>query len=358
MKSLKRPAAAEFPESCTGWPAFAAPSTEPFQTTRRRALRLLLAVPAALAAASPSALLADDAWPSRPIRLLVPFPVGGAADIVARLLAADMATTLGKPVVVENRSGASGNIAMDAAARSAPDGYTILLASASLAINKSLIKSTPFDPEKDFTPISLVAMVPSVLLVPASLPVRTLDELVRLAKENAGSVNYGSNGVGTTQHLAAVMLGLRTGAQLTHVPYKGADGLMPDLIAGRIQMSFNNVASALPYLKAGTLRALAVGLPKRWPDLPDVPTFEEAGLADMEVSSWVGLFGPAGLPPPVVDKLQAAAAGSVSKPEIREKILTGGNLPVGGTAPELRKFVSDEIVRWRNAIDASGARPE
>ncbi len=325
---------------------------------RRRVLRLLVALPASVTAATPGRVLAQEPWPSRPIRLLVPFPVGGAADIVARLLAADMTASLGKPVVVENRAGASGNIAMDAAARSAPDGYTILLASASLAINKSLIKATPFDPEKDFTPISLVAMVPSVLLVPASLPVRTLDELVRLAKEKPGTVNYGSNGVGTTQHLAAVMLGLRTGADLTHVPYKGADGLMPDLIAGRIQMSFNNVASALPYLKAGTLRALAVGLPDRWPDLPDVPTFEQAGLTDMEVSSWVGLFGPAGLPPDVTAKLQAAVSGSVSRPEIREKILTGGNLPVGGTAPELRKFVSDEIVRWRNAIDASGARPE
>src|SRR5690606_25264377 len=160
---------------------------------RRRMLRLLAALPASVTAATPGRVLAQEPWPSRPIRLLVPFPVGGAADIVARLLAADMTASLGKPVVVENRAGASGNIAMDAAARSAPDGYTILLASASLAINKSLIKATPFDPEKDFTPISLVAMVPSVLLVPASLPVRTLDELVRLAKEKPGTVNYGSN---------------------------------------------------------------------------------------------------------------------------------------------------------------------
>jgi tripartite-type tricarboxylate transporter receptor subunit TctC len=321
-------------------------------------IRLIRTVPVLLAALAAAPASQAQEYPTKPIRLLVPFPVGGAADIVARMLAADMSATLGKPVVVENRGGASGNIAMDAAARSAPDGYTLLLASASLAINKSLIKATPFDPEKDFTPISLVAMVPSVLLVPASLPVNSLDELVKLAKAKPDTINYGSNGVGTTQHLASVMLGLRTGASLTHVPYKGADGLMPDLVAGRIQMSFNNVASALPYLRAGTLKALAVGLPERWPSLPDVPTFAEAGLTDMDVSSWVGLFGPAGLPAAVTGKVQAAVAASLKNPQTREKILTGGNLPVGGTSAELSSFLASEISHWRKAIQASGARPD
>ncbi|MEO7242193.1 MAG: tripartite tricarboxylate transporter substrate binding protein [Variovorax sp.] len=321
-------------------------------------IRLICAVPVVLAALAAAPAIQAAEYPNKTIRLLVPFPAGGAADFVARLLAADMSGTLGQTIVVENRAGASGNIGMDAAARSTPDGYTLLLASASLAINKSLIKATPFDPEKDFTPISLIAMVPSVLLVPASLSVNSLDDLVKLAKAKPDTINYGSYGIGTTQHLASVMLGLRTGAHLTHVPYKGADTMMPDLIAGRIQMSFNNVASALPYLKSGTLKALVVGLPERWPSLPDVPTFTEAGLTDMDVSSWVGLFGPAGLPATVVEKVQAAAAASLKNPVTREKILAGGNLPVGGTSAQLSQFVSSEIVHWRKAIEASGAKAE
>jgi tripartite-type tricarboxylate transporter receptor subunit TctC len=322
----------------------------------RRAV-CLASVALAAAGRSAGALAQASGYPTKTVRMLVPFPVGGAADIVARMIAADMSASLGQSVVVENRSGASGNIAMDAAARSAPDGYTILLASASLAINKSLIKATPFDPQKDFTPISLVAMVPSVLLVPGSLPVKSVSEFIAWAKSRPEPVAYGSNGVGTTQHLAATMFGQRTGVKLNHVPYKGVDGLMPDLIAGRIQMSFNNVASALPHLRSGALRALAMGLPKRWPGLPDVPVFAEVGLADFDVSSWVGLFGPAGVPAPVVARLERAAIDSVARTETRERIVTGGNSPVGGTAAELGKFLAGEIDHWRRAIEGAGVTP-
>ena len=211
-------------------------------------------------------------YPNKPVRILVPFPAGGAVDIIARQMTVDLATSLGQSVVVDNRPGASGNIAMGAAAKAAPDGYTLVLASASLAINKSLIKSTPFDPRKDFTPVALVAMVPSLLVVNPAFGATSVTDLVARAKANPGAVNYGSNGVGTTQHLAASAFALRTGAQITHVPYKGVDQLVPDLLSGRIQMSFNNVASMQGQLKAGTLKALAIGRATRWSDMPDTPT--------------------------------------------------------------------------------------
>ena len=195
------------------------------------------------------ALQAQD-FPTKPVRILVPFPAGGAVDIIARLMSTDMGTSLGTSVIVENRPGASGNIAFDAVAKAPGDGYTLIMASASLAINKSLIKSTPFDPRKDFTPIGLIAMVPSVLVVNKDLPVNSVQELITYGKANPDKLNYGSNGSGTTQHLAATMFALRNGLSITHVPYKGVDQLLPDLVSGRIQLSFNNVASMQSQLKA------------------------------------------------------------------------------------------------------------
>jgi len=328
---------------------------EALARTARLALQLPVAVSALGMTARAFAQSAD--FPDKTIRLLVPFSAGGAADVIARILASDMSASLGQSVIVENRPGASGNIAMGAVARASSDGYTLLMGSASIAINKALIKATPFDPQADFTPVSLVAMVPSVLLVPGSLPVATVKELIAYAKASPDTFNYGSNGVGTTQHLAAVMLGLRTGLNLNHVPYKGVDGLMPDLISGRIQMSFNNVASALPHLKSGALKALAMGLPERWLALPDVPTFAEAGLADFDVSSWVAVFAPADLAADRLSRLEASVRASIAKPETREKILTGGNLPVGGSAADLKSFLATEVKHWRDAIEASGATP-
>ena len=324
--------------------------------TRRLVLHLSAAAGTGVLASRAGAQPATD-FPTRSVRMLVPFPVGGAADIVARLLAADMGATLRQSVVVENRVGASGNIALEATARAPADGYTVVLGSASIAINPFLIKATAYDPRKDFTPIAMVAMVPSALLVSGSLGVNTLAELIALARSKPGEIAYGSNGVGTTQHLAAVMFAQRAGITLNHVPYKGADALMPDLVAGRIQMSFNNVASAQPFLKSGAIKALAVGLPKRYPTLPEVPTFEEAGLTRLDVSSWVALFGPAGLPAPVLRRLEEAVLVAMRKPEIREKVLGGGNDPVVGGSADLAKFLDQELAHWKRAIDLSGATP-
>jgi tripartite-type tricarboxylate transporter receptor subunit TctC len=310
----------------------------------------------ALAAALGTAHAQD--YPNKPVRILVPFPAGGAVDIIARLMSADMSRSLGTNVIVEPRPGASGNIAMGAAAKAAPDGYTLVLASASLAINKSLIKSTPFDPRADFTPLALVAMVPSLLVVNPAFGATSVNDLVARVKANPGSVNYGSNGVGTTQHLAATAFAQRTGAQITHVPYKGVDQLVPDLISGRIQMSFNNVASVQGQLRAGTIKALAIGRATRWSGMPDVPTYAEAGIGGLEYSSWVALLGPAGLPAPVVDKLSRAVATALGNPETREKIQAGGNEVVGGTPAALATFLAEEIDKWSRTIAAAGVQPE
>ncbi|NDH54237.1 MAG: tripartite tricarboxylate transporter substrate binding protein [Betaproteobacteria bacterium] len=297
-------------------------------------------------------------YPNKPVRILVPFPAGGAVDIIARQMTVDLANSLGQSVVVDNRPGASGNIAMGAAAKAAPDGYTLVMASASLAINKSLIKSTPFDPRKDFTPVALVAMVPSLLVVNPGFGATSVTDLVARAKANPGAVNYGSNGVGTTQHLAASAFALRTGAQITHVPYKGVDQLVPDLLSGRIQMSFNNVASMQGQLKAGTLKALAIGRATRWSDMPDTPTYAEAGIGGLEYSSWVGLFGPAGMPQAVVDKLSKAVAVALANPETRAKIQASGNEVAGGSPAELSAFLAEEISKWSKTIAAAGLQPE
>jgi tripartite-type tricarboxylate transporter receptor subunit TctC len=297
-------------------------------------------------------------YPNKPVRILVPFSAGGAVDIIARQMTVDLASSLGQSVVVDNRPGASGNIAMGAAAKAAPDGYTLVLASASLAINKSLIKSTPFDPRKDFTPVALVAMVPSLLVVNPAFGATSVTDLVARAKANPGAVNYGSNGVGTTQHLAASAFALRTGAQITHVPYKGVDQLVPDLLSGRIQMSFNNVASMQGQLKAGTLKALAIGRATRWSDMPDTPTYAEAGIGGLEYSSWVGLFGPAGMPQAVVDKLSKAVAVALANLETRAKIQASGNEVAGGSPAELSAFLAEEISKWSKTIAAAGLQPE
>lgn len=312
---------------------------------------------ALLLGATASAVQAQE-FPNKPVRILVPFPAGGAVDIIARLMSTDMATSLGTSVLVENRPGASGNIAFDAVAKAPGDGYTLIMASASLAINKSLIKATPFDPRKDFTPIALVAMVPSVLVVNKDLPVNSVQELIAYGKANPGKLNYGSNGSGTTQHLAATMFALRNGLEVTHVPYKGVDQLVPDLVSGRIQMSFNNVASMQGQLKAGTIRALAVGREQRWAGLPQLPTYAEAGIGGLEYASWVGLLGPAGLPPAVLDKIAKAVAMALANQQTRERIDAGGNELRAGTPAAFGSFFNQEIDNWAKAIAAAGLKAE
>lgn len=317
-------------------------------------LRLLLAA-CVLALAAPAAI-ADSA---APVRIVVGFPPGGAADLVARLVAEQMRARLSLTVMVDNRPGAAGTVAAELVARARPDGATLLLGSASThGINPTLMAHMPFDAQADFTPVSLVTMVPSILAVNARLPVATLGEFIAYVKARPGQLNYGSVGNGTTQHLAGVLLKNRTGAEMLHVPYRGQNMLVPALISGEIHAVFNNIVAVQPGMEAGQLRGLAVAIDERWPTLPDVPTFAEAGLADFRVSSWLALFGPAGLPADLADRYAAAVRAAVADPDVRRRLLESGNLPVGSTPAELKDFVAREIASWGAVVRASGVRIE
>ncbi|MFW7340892.1 tripartite tricarboxylate transporter substrate binding protein [Pollutimonas sp. H1-120] len=296
-------------------------------------------------------LFAANMYPSHPIRLIVPFPPGGAPDVVARLMADDMAKSLGQPIIVENKPGASANIGMSYVAKSKPDGYTIILSSASLAINKSMIKNTPFDPVDDFTPISLIAMVPSVMVVPANIPADSVQSFIDYARTHQGKLNYGTSGVGTTQHLAGVMFNKIANTDIVHIPHKGQNALVPELIAGRVQLSFNNISAVQPFVESKELKILAIALPERWSEFPDIPTFSQAGLPGFEVSSWLALFGPANLPKPILQKIYQAAKTAMDNPAIRDRVVSAGNYPVVSTPDDLKAFLDEEIGRWSKAVE-------
>lgn len=315
---------------------------------------------AALLGASVAPMAARAQQPAAgTLRLVVPFPPGGASDIIGRLVADQMRERLGLPVVVDNRAGASGNIGADIVAKARPDGMTLLLASASThGINPSLMASMPFDSRRDFTPVSLVVMVPTILVVSNSLPVRNVAELVAHARANPGKLNYGSVGNGTTQHLAGVMLGERMGLDMVHVPYRGNNLLVPELTSGQIHLAFNNIAAVQGGLDAGQLRPLAVALPQRWPTLPDVPTFAEAGMQDFQVSSWLALLGPAGMAAATAERYAGAVRDAVATPAVRAQLIQAGGLPIGSTPAETTRFIDNEITSWGRVVRAAGVRVE
>lgn len=317
-------------------------------------LRRLLVI--ALLALSVQPALAQG---SGPVRLVVGFPPGGAADVVARIVADQLRERLNITIAVDNRPGAAGNIAAEHVARARADGQTLLLASASThGINPTLMARMPFDAERDFTPVSLVTMVPSILAVNAGLPVRTLQEFVDYVKARPGQLNYGSVGNGTTQHLAGVLLRNRTGADMVHVPYRGQNLLIPALITGEIHATFNNIVAVQGGMEAGQLRGLAVAIDERWPTLPDVPTFAEAGLPDFRISSWLALMGPAGLPDAIAARYADAVRAAVAEPSVRQRLFETGNFPVGSTPAELKAFIAKEIASWGEVVRAAGVRIE
>jgi tripartite-type tricarboxylate transporter receptor subunit TctC len=251
------------------------------------AVRILRALPLAAAVAiAPCLAAAQDAWPSKPVRLILPFPPGGGTDILGRLIAERLTAGLGQPVVTENRGGAGGNVGAEAAARSAPDGYTIVLVAPSLAISPSLYSKLNYDPVRDFAPVSLVATVPNVMITHPSVPANTLAEFIQLAKTKPGAMNFGSGGSGTSNHLACELFNIVTGVKLVHVPYKGVNLAMQDVLSGQIHLVVIGVPAAAPHIKAGKLRALALVAPQRSAALPDIPTVAEAGLRDFEVTTW------------------------------------------------------------------------
>jgi len=287
-----------------------------------------------------------QAYPGKPIRFIVPYVAGGTTDLVARLVGEKVGARLGQPVVIESRPGAGGNIGMDAVAKAAPDGYTIGFGAISTnALNPHIYKSVPFDPRKDFTAISLLGTSTIVLEVSESLPVKTVPELIAYAKAHPG-LTYATAGTGTSMHLAGAMFSQMTQTGLTHVPYKGSSPAINDLLGGHIQVMFDNLPASLPHIQAGKLRALAVAGKTRSPSLPNVPTLAEAGLPGYAVEPWFGVYGPANLPAPVAQALNAAFVEALGRPDVRDKLAQAGFNPKGSSAAELQSLTQSEYERF------------
>jgi tripartite-type tricarboxylate transporter receptor subunit TctC len=297
-----------------------------------------------------SAFAQDSSYPSRPVRFILPFPPGGGTDILGRIIAERLSANLGQPVVIENRGGAGGNVGTEAAARSAPDGYTILLAAPSLAISPSLYSKLNYDPVKDFAPISLVATVPNVMVTHPSVPAQTLQEFIALARLRPGGMNFGSGGSGTSNHLAGELFNIVTGTKLVHVPYKGVNLAMNDVLSGQIHLVVIGVPVAAPHIKSGRLRALALIAPQRSAALPDVLTVSEAGLNDFEVTTWYGVLAPAGTPRPIVGRLNAELVKIMHSADTRERLAGMATDPLTSTPEEFSAYLGQEIAKWAEVV--------
>ena len=297
-----------------------------------------------------SAAGAQEAYPSRPVKFILPFPPGGGTDILGRVIAEQLSANLGQPVVTENRGGAGGNVGAEAAAHSAPDGYTIVLVAPSLAISKTLYSKLNYDPVKDFAPISLVATVPNVMITNPAVEAKNLQEFIELARSRPGAMNYGSGGAGTSNHLAGELFNIVTGTKLVHVPYKGVNLAMQGVLAGEIQLVFIGIPAALPHIKAGKLRALALVAPQRSPALPEVPTVAEAGLKDFEVTTWYGIMTPAGTPRPIVSRLNAELVKIMHTPEVKERLAGMATDPLTSTPEEFAAYLKQEIAKWGDVV--------
>ena len=297
-------------------------------------------------------------YPSRPVRLIVGFAPGGGVDINARMLAPKLSEYLGQQVVVENVPGAGTNIANERVAKSADDGYTLLINTAAVAINMSLYRNLPFDTLRDFAPVSVFSQSPNVLVVNAKLAAQNVRELVAMARSAPGKLNYSSAGVGTTQHLAAELFKLRTGTFIVHIPYKGTAPSMTALIAGEVDLSFANIPSIQGHLKSGRLRALAATAARRDPQLPEVPTMKEAGVEGVEVVVWYGVLAPAGTPREIVQKLSEGVQRATRDADVRKRMVEQGAEPVGSTPEEFSKLLREEVARWAEVVKISGARAD
>ncbi len=319
----------------------------------RKRLYLQLMLGASLLWAAGFSVQAQSTYPQKPIKLIVPVAAGGGTDFIARLVGQKLGEALSTPVIIENKPGGGGNVGVDLAAKSEPDGYTLVMPITSFPVNPGLYKKLPFDTQKDFAPITLVASAPLVLVINPQLPVQSLADLIKLAKEKPGALNYATSGVGTTSHLAAELFKFSAGLDIINVPYKGGGPAVTDLIAGSVQLYFSTVPAALPQAKAGKIRALAVTSAKRVPSLSEVPTVSEAGLPGYEVVGWFGLFAPAKTPPAIVERLNTAVVKILQMPDVREKIEAHGLLPGGGTSKELSVFLDAEIKKWTQLIKAA-----
>ncbi|HEX2831065.1 MAG TPA: tripartite tricarboxylate transporter substrate binding protein [Burkholderiales bacterium] len=321
----------------------------------RISLQLLACACAAAGATSAFA----QPYPTRLVRIVVGFAPGGSMDVVARIAADRLRESLGQQVIVENRAGASGSIAADALAKAAPDGHTIMLAGGgTLAIRQKLELKLPYDAQRDFAPVIQVANLPLLLVVPTSLPVKSVKELVTLARARPGQLNFSSSGVGSTTHLSGEMLKALAKIELTHVPYKGSSQMLPDLVAGQISLAFDQITTTQPYIAAGKLRALAISTPKRSRLMPALPTIAEAGVPGYEAISWNGFVVPAATPRTIVERINDETVKLLNTTSTAERLASIGAEPAGGTAEQFAAFIKAESIRWGRLIDRLGIKPQ
>ena len=335
----------------------------PINTPRRRALNTLAAA-LALTLGAAGMAQAQSHWPAKPVRIVVPFAAGGTTDILARAIAPELGKAFGQQFIVDNRGGAGGNIGAELVARSAPDGYTLLMGTVGThGINRALYKQLPYDPIKDFAPVTLVASVPNVMVMNTekarSLGINTVQDFIRYAQANPGKLNMASSGNGTSIHLAGELFKSMTGTYMLHMPYRGSAPALLDMVGGNMDVMFDNLPSSMAHIKGGKLKALAVTSAKRSTALPDVPTVEEAGgpaLKGFEASSWFGLLAPAGTPADIVQRVQQEVAKALATPAVKERLLSQGAIPGGNTSAEFASLIDREHRKWAQVVKASGAK--
>ena len=317
---------------------------------------LLVGLVAFAAAAAPMGVQAQ-AWPSKPIKYVVPFAPGGTTDILARTVGEKLSIALGQPVVVENKPGAGGGVGADFTAKAAPDGYTIMGGTISThAINASLYSNLPYDPVKDFAAITLIARVPNLLVINPDIKAKNVAELIALMKANPGKFTFASSGNGTSQHLSGELFKSMAGVDMQHIPYKGSPPALQDVVGGQVSMTFDNITTAWPLAKAGKLRPLAVTTAKRSSVAPEVPTLAESGLPGFEIGSWQGVFAPAGTPPEIVKRLNAEIVKILNMPDVKERLVALGAEPVGDTPEQFSAYVKSEVAKWSDIVKKSGAK--
>ena len=302
-------------------------------------------------------LLAHAQYPDKPIKIIVPYPPGGTTDLLARSLAPRLSERLNQPVLIDNRAGAGGVIGSQVVAKSAADGYTLVFGSiASHGILPAVQNPPPYDPLKDFAPISLAAMTPNVLLANVASPFKSLSELIQMARSKPGELNFGSTSLGGSPHMSGELLKSLAKIDMVHVPYKGGAPMLVDLIGGQVPIAFDNLPSSIQHIRSGKVRALAVTTTKRWPGAPEIPTMAEAGLPNYESSAWFGLFAPGATPKPVVELLQRHVAAILKQPEVEKLYLEQGAMPVGNTSEEFARFIAGEMVKWRTVVNDTGVK--
>ncbi len=300
-----------------------------------------------------SAAGAQQAYPDRTVKIVVPYPPGGTTDLLARAVAGRLTDSLKQTFIVENRGGASGSIGTEAVARAAPDGYTLLMGTISTHGINPAIGKVPYDPVKDFQPVTDVADTPNVLTVNPDTPFRTLKDVLDAARAKPGSITFGSTSPGGSPHMSGELLKTLTGTDLLHVPYKGGGPMLIDLMGGQIQLGFDNLPSSMPHIKAGKIRPIAVTTTERWPQAPEIPTIAESGVPGYEVSAWFGLLAPAGTPKPIVDRLQKAVAEILKKPEVNAQLLELGAKPIGNSPEQFAAMIDAELQKWRKVAQSN-----